>query len=148
MSGGRVQHYFPTRENLLGAAFDRANALAEARIAAVLGTDDDPRRVLAVVLAGLIPHDAATRLHLRVRQSFTALALAEETIAIRLREDYARLHHDLAELLGRAGADDPAATAVRLVALAEGLAYYVLIGVRRPDDARADLLGALADACG
>lgn len=141
VSPGRVQHYFPARQDLLEAAFDRANALASARIPDVHASP--PRDVLTAVLTGLIPHDPATRTHLRVRQAFTALALTDDSIAERMRADYARLHRDLAALLPRPAT---VAAAVRLVALTEGLAYYVLIGVTTADDARDAVLAAL-EAC-
>ncbi|MFI6514179.1 TetR/AcrR family transcriptional regulator [Spirillospora sp. NPDC050679] len=146
VSAGRVQHYFPAKRELVEAAFDRANALARARVSALTGRDAPPREVLTTVLTQLIPHDPVTRTHLRVRQAFTALALADEAIAARLREDYAAFHAELAALLP--DAPDPRAAAVALAGLAEGLAYYVLIGVSAPEDARARVLAAIAAAHG
>jgi AcrR family transcriptional regulator len=151
VSGGRVQHYFGTKQELIEAAFLRANELASDRIDVHPGADS-PGGALRVVLTELIPHDEPTALHMRVRQSFTALALADEAIAARLREDYARLHRRLAELVAaeQAGGNiaegvDPYAAAVALVALTEGLAYYVLIGVRLEQDARDAVLAAIAE---
>lgn len=156
VSPGRVQYYFPTKEALLEAAFDQANAEASARITAQLGDDQasaPPREVLTLVLTGLIPSDTASWNHLRIRQAFAALALHDETIAARLRTEYTRLHHrDLGELLraeqdaGQLAAElDPVVIAIRLVALAEGLAYYVLIGAHDSEAARADILAAITD---
>lgn len=155
VSAGRVQHYFPTMTDLLGAAFDQVNAASSARIRDAVGggLDTAPaRRVLEVVLTELIPHDEVTRAHLQFRQSFTALALHHEDIAARLRSQYHQLHHhDLAELIRRdqhAGAIDPATAsegaATSLAALAEGLAYYVLIGAVAADEARDQVLDAVA----
>lgn len=144
VSPGRVQHYFPTKQELIEAAFDRGNALSSARITARTAGDTPPGRTLAVVLTELIPHDAATRAHMRVRQSFTAAALADEPIAARMRAAYARLHGQIADLLRAAGAAAPDRDAVTLVALAEGLAYYVLIGVTPPGAARDRVLAAVA----
>ena len=158
VSQGRVQHYFPAKQRLIEAAFERGNALSRARIRELVGRDLDtarPRDVLTTVLTELVPHDEATRAHLRVRQAFTARALADEAIAARLREDYAVFHGQIADLLRRdreAGAvpgdADPHAAAVRLVGLAEGLAYYVLIGVSAPEDAREQILAAIAHVYG
>lgn len=155
VSPGRVQHYFPAKQQLIEAAFERGNSLASARIAAKTspeGSHSDPRHVLTVVLTELIPYDATTRAHMRVRQSFTAAALADEAIAARLRDDYATLHRRLAELLGRDQAAgrlqreaDTGGAAVTLVALAEGLAYYVLVGVYPADAARDCVLAAISD---
>ncbi len=151
VSPGRVQHYFPAKHEMVEAAFDRGNALSSARIAAKAGPDDDPRRLLATVLTELIPYDDATRAHMRVRQAFTALALSDEAIARRMREEYARFHGQVADLLrrGQAGgavprALDPAERAVALVALAEGLAYYVLVDVHPADAARDRVLAEIA----
>lgn len=155
VSPGRVQHYFPTMSALLGAAFDRVNAASSARIVDKVGGDlhaAEPRRVLTVVLTELIPHDEASWAHLQFRQSFTALALQHDDIATRLRGQYRQLHrHDLAELIGRdqhSGHIDPAiaaeAAATSLAALAEGLAYYVLIGAVDAETARDQVLHAVA----
>lgn len=154
VSPGRVQHYFPTKKRLIEAAFDRGNAQSSARIRAQAGEDlaaADPRTVLATVLGELIPYDDATRAHMRVRQAFAALALSDAAIAERLRAMYTDFHGQLAELLrrdqdaGRVRGDlDPQAQAAALGALAEGLAYYVLIDVRDADTARGELLAALA----
>jgi AcrR family transcriptional regulator len=154
VSAGRVQHYFPTRQGLIEAAFDRGNELSSARIRSLVGRDLDraePRSVLTTVLTELIAHDPETLAHLRVRQSFTALALSDEAIADRMRADYSRLHDQLAGLL-RKDRDtglifstiDPEHAAVDLVALAEGLAYYVLIGITEPETARTRVLAAIA----
>jgi AcrR family transcriptional regulator len=149
ISGGRVQHYFPSKQDLLEAAFDRANELASARIQAHPEAGD-ALGMLTVVLTELIPHDETTRLHLRVRQAFIALALVDAAIADRLRADYARLHQRLAELVATVRdstsvvpTGDPRATAVSLVALTEGLAYYVLIGVTDATDAHDAVLTAI-----
>ncbi|WP_223838851.1 TetR/AcrR family transcriptional regulator [Nocardiopsis deserti] len=151
VSPGRVQHYFPAKHQMIEAAFDRGNALSSARIAAKAGPDGSPRRLLTTVLTELIPHDDATRAHMRVRQAFTALALSDGAIARRMREEYARFHGQVADLLRR-GQDegavprtlDPAERAVALVALAEGLAYYVLVDVHPAEAARERLLAEIA----
>lgn len=147
VSLGRVQHYFPTKERLLEAAFDRANDRSSARIANHLGGDPDQgpgRDVLTVVLTELVPHDAFSWTHLRVRQSFIARGLNDDRIAARLRDDYARLQRRLGAVVQREqdrGAIDrhlaPTTVATRLVAHAEGLTTHVLLGVTTPDQARA-----------
>lgn len=153
VSAGRVQHYFPSKQQLLTAAFNRGNALNTARIRARLGQDLDtaaPRDVLTAVLVELIPHDEATTAQLRVRHAFGAQALSDPTIAARLRQMYADFHHQFAELLRRDQADgrvpttyDADDTAAGLAAHAEGLAYYVLIGNVDPDAARRQIHAAL-----
>ncbi|GAA2139082.1 TetR/AcrR family transcriptional regulator [Actinomadura napierensis] len=154
VSAGRVQHYFPAKRQLIEAAFERGNELSSARIREGAGADLDaapPRTVLTVVLTELIARDAETEAHMRVRQSFTALALADDAIADRMRADYARFHGQIAGLLRKEERDgalapgvDPGEAAPALVALAEGLAYYVLIGVTSPQAARARVADAVA----
>ncbi|MEO3891532.1 TetR/AcrR family transcriptional regulator [Nonomuraea sp. B5E05] len=154
ISPGRVQHYFPAKRQLLEAAFERGNELSSARIRAKTGTDlqaAEPRLVLTTVLGELIPYDADTEAHMRVRQSFHAFAFAEEAIAARLRVLYADLHCQMADLIARdqqAGRIpttlDAHAAALSLVALAEGLAAYVLTGVTPATTAREQVLAAVA----
>jgi AcrR family transcriptional regulator len=151
VSAGRVQHYFRSKTELIGAAFERGNALAAARIRDVVGEQDldaaDPRAVLTTVLTQLLPHDDATRTHMRVRQFFNAQALADPAIADQIRDRYDTFHRDLADLVARIDpslADRAEQTAVRLAALTEGLAYYVLIDACSTTAARDLLLAELA----
>ncbi|MEV0163822.1 TetR/AcrR family transcriptional regulator [Nonomuraea fuscirosea] len=154
ISPGRVQHYFPAKRQLLEAAFEHGNELSSRRIQAKAGTDlqaAEPRLVLTTVLTELIPYDAATEAHMRVRQSFHAHAFAEEAIAARLRVLYTDFHQQMAELIardqhaGRIPSDvNPEGTALALVALTEGLAAYVLTGVTLAVHAREQVLEAIA----
>lgn len=151
VSAGRVQHYFRSKTELIGAAFERGNALAAARIRNLVGEQDldaaDPRTVLTTVLTQLLPHDDATRTHMRVRQFFNAQALADPAIADQIRDRYDTFHRDLADLVARIDpslADRAEQTAVRLAALTEGLAYYVLIDACSTTAARDLLLAELA----
>ncbi|MFI6629277.1 TetR/AcrR family transcriptional regulator [Nonomuraea fuscirosea] len=154
ISPGRVQHYFPAKRQLVEAAFERGNHLSSARIRQRVGSDlgaAEPRLVLTTVLTELIPYDATTEAHMRVRQSFHAFAFADEAIAARLRVLYATFHRDMAGLVERdqrAGripaAIDPHGAALSLVALAEGLAAYVLTGVTPGGVARERVLAAVA----
>jgi AcrR family transcriptional regulator len=150
VSPGRVQHYFPSRAELLEAAFERANELASERIAELTAADGGPRSVLTAVLTELVPHDRVTSTHMRIRQSFTAQALTDERVATRLRDAYAQLNARLADVLAReieagviAVAERPEHVAGRLVAFAEGLAYHVLIGTHPADVARRQVLDAV-----
>lgn len=156
ISPGRVRHYFPAKRQLLEAAFERGNELSSLRIQAKTGADlqaADPRLVLTTVLTELIPYDATTEAHMRVRQSFHAyaFAFADETIAAHLRVLYADFHRQMADLIhkdqqtGRIPSDaDPERTALALVALTEGLAAYVLTGVTPAVHAREQVLEAIA----
>lgn len=150
VSAGRVQHYFPSRAELLEAAFERANELAGERIAELTADDGGPRAVLTAVLTQLVPQDRATATHMRIRQSFTAQALTDERVATRLRHAYAQLNARLADMLAReieagaiTAAERPEHVVGRLVALVEGLAYHVLIGTHPADVARRQVLDAI-----
>jgi AcrR family transcriptional regulator len=152
VSAGRVQHYFRSKTELIGAAFERGNAQAAARIRNLVGEQDldaaDPRTVLTTVLTQLLPHDDATRTHMRVRQFFNAQALADPVIADQIRDLYGAFHRDLADLVARIDpsmADRAEQTAVRLAALTEGLAYYVLIDACSTTEAHDLLLAELAN---
>ncbi|WP_043635187.1 TetR/AcrR family transcriptional regulator [Nonomuraea candida] len=152
ISPGRVQHYFPAKRGLIEAAFERGNELSGRRIRQKTASGAaDPRLVLTTVLTELIPYDAATEAHMRVRQSFHALGFADEGIAARLRALYADFHRRMADLVradqqaGRIRRDvRPEGAALALVALAEGLAAYVLTGVAAPEVARERLLDEIA----
>jgi AcrR family transcriptional regulator len=150
VSAGRVQHYFPTRADLLEAAFERANELARDRIAELTADDQRLRSVLTAVLTELVPYDRVTHTHMRVRQSFTAQALTDDRVAARLRQDYAQLNARLRDILAReieSGAittdERPEHVAGRLIAFVEGLAYHVLIGTHPADVARRQVLDAV-----
>ena len=147
VSAGRVQHYFPSRADLLEAAFERANELAGDRITQLTADDARPRSVLTAVLTELVPHDRVTSTHMRIRQSFTAQALTDDRVAARLRQAYAQLNAQLRDLLTRdieSGAistgERPEHIAGRLIAFVEGLAYHVLIGTHPADVARRQVL--------
>jgi AcrR family transcriptional regulator len=152
VSAGRVQHYFRSRAELIEAAFERGNAASGARIRELVGEQDlttaDPRLVLTTVLTELLPYDDVRRAHLRVRQFFNAQALADPSIAERIQRAYAGFHDELAGLVARSApscADHAGAIAVKLAALTEGLAYYVLIEAWTAEDARDQVLTELAE---
>lgn len=155
ISPGRVQYYFPSKTALLHAAFTALNDASRDRIRELVGGDLDqaePRFVLETVLTQLVPGDAETRAHLQFRQAYTSLALHHDEIAAELRAQYAGLHRrELADLIRREQqtgrihlAADAESTAVRLAALAEGLAYYVLIDAVPADKARDLVLADVA----
>jgi hypothetical protein len=88
---------------------------------------------------------------MRIRQSFTAQALADERVAARLREAYGELNARLSQIIAgeiTTGAittgEQPEHIAGRLVALVEGLAYHVLIGTHPAEVARRQVLDAVS----
>lgn len=156
MSLGRVQHYFPTKNSLVSAAFWQVSNAGTARIQQRIGrlpAGEPPLRTLLGLLAEeLIPVTADRRREMTVAFAFTARALADPELAAQLRDGYAELHTLLAQLL-RAGIHDgdvdpgidPVTEADRYLALLDGLCTHVLLGHRGAPAAR-DLATAAAAA--
>ncbi|MDA8368263.1 MAG: TetR/AcrR family transcriptional regulator [Nocardiopsaceae bacterium] len=105
VSVGRVQHYFPTKEELLSAAFtainDRGTARVHQRLPMGEGEEDagDPRTVLQVVLGELIPRDDDDRRFFRIAQAFETYAQSRPHLRSRLTQGYDELASLLALLL-------------------------------------------------
>ncbi|SER75448.1 transcriptional regulator, TetR family [Lentzea xinjiangensis] len=126
VSVGRVQHYFPSKDDLLTAAFTAINDLGAARVRARVSASADPAEAL---LTELIPATAEDRRLYRVAQAFEAHALTRPELAARLRESYDSLIAVLTALAGPAARER--------LALALGLANLTLTGNLTPEEARA-----------
>ncbi len=126
VSVGRVQHYFPSKDDLLTAAFTAINDLGTARVQAGSAGSADPAEAL---LTELIPATDDDRRLYRVAQAFEAHALTSPALAERLRQDYDELITLLTALVGPAARE--------LLALALGLANLTLTGNLTSDQARA-----------
>ncbi|MFD8973810.1 TetR/AcrR family transcriptional regulator [Streptomyces sp. NPDC059593] len=143
MSVGLVQHYFRTKDEMLLHAFREISARIRARVdERIRGGVEHKRpiaRVMAEVMTEYIPLDEARRAEYRVTRAFAgraldapALAAVDTEAARELREDIARAVHNGKEC-GEVDDDvDPAAAAVRLAAVMEGLALQVY---REPEGA-------------
>lgn len=163
VSIGRVQHYFPTKDDLLAGAFTAINDLGAARVHERLSdenTASDPARVLNVVLGQLIPRTDDERRFARVAQAFEAYAQTRPQLKDRLTRGYDELASLLAHLLHasvRPHADDGAdgadqalrafrARAYELLALTTGLAGLVItgsLGARQADGIASARLGEI-----
>lgn len=128
VSVGRVQHYFPSKEDLLTAAFTAINDLGTARVHARIGSTSDPAAALEAVLTEIIPATGDDRRLFRVMQAFEAYALTEPDLSARLRQGYDELISLLAILLGA----DPR----ELLALTLGLAGLTVTGNLTAAEAR------------
>jgi TetR/AcrR family transcriptional regulator, transcriptional repressor of bet genes len=137
VSVGRVQHYFPTKDLVLQAAFERVNELGGERVRQriVETGDSSPRAVLHAIATALLPVDDEHRQAIQIGVTFTARALVQPDFAERLRTGYGELHQLVALLLGRAreagdtAADlDPDHEAAVLLGLLEGLSGQTLVG--------------------
>ncbi|CAM3270341.1 TetR/AcrR family transcriptional regulator [Tsukamurella hominis] len=146
MSHGQVQHYFASRQELLGFAMDFAAEQTGARVAdglARLGVDPHPRDVLRLVLVEMLPLHPDSRATSRMNAAYVLEALHDEEIRARTREGMVRGRAQVEELVGAAIADGwiaadraPSTETDRLLALT-GLTPLLELGVVTPDDALA-----------
>lgn len=143
VTSGMVQHYFPSKEDMVHYAMGVASARYEQRITeklADLGTDPSPLLVIRVLLGGLIPTTDAEAEDARVGLAFQAHAANSPAAAAHLGEGNRVLTEHISELLQsiEAGGDDPRLAATMLLATAEGLAIATLsVGLPPHDAARA-----------
>ncbi|ALG10451.1 TetR/AcrR family transcriptional regulator [Kibdelosporangium phytohabitans] len=146
VSVGRVQHYFPTKDDLLNAAFTAINDLGASRVHERLGAAGnagDPAAVLHAVLTELIPRTDDDRRLFRVMQAFETHALTRPHLNDRVKQGYQELAALLALLLHQnAGARPDSATSAslprahELLALTVGLAGLTLTGSVTPQQAQ------------
>lgn len=155
VTAGMVQHWFPTKDDLMQAAMEAARDRYAARmVAATAGLDDDaPVPVLLRTMLGvLLPLDDDGRRDARVALAFQGYASTRPEVAARLRDESDELRAFFADRIRvSTGVDADRATgaAAALVALAEGLAIQVLGGGLEPAMAEHALdvaLDALATA--
>ncbi|MEU4540764.1 TetR/AcrR family transcriptional regulator [Streptosporangium sp. NPDC023825] len=149
ISLGAVQHYFRSKDELLRHVIDHTGEQVTARITAGLGGLGDAVSevaVLRVMAAEMLPLDARRQAERRVLQAFAVRAADAPHLAEPLREGYHWLHERVAELIGqaqRAGELWPELDAEResiaLLAMIEGLAFDILLGVRDPGQAMASV---------
>lgn len=144
VSVGRVQHYFPTKDLVLQAAFERVNELGGERVRAHIAEtgDSSPRAVLHAVATAMLPVDDEHRRAIQIGIAFTARAIVQPDFADRLRTGYGELHQLIALLLGRArdagetAPDlDPGHEAAVLLGLLEGVSGQTLVGHHTVDAA-------------
>jgi AcrR family transcriptional regulator len=144
VSVGRVQHYFPTKDLVLQAAFERVNELGGERVRQHIAEtgDSSPRAVLRAVATALLPVDDQHRQAIQIGATFTARALVQADFAAQLRTGYGELHQLLSLLLtkardaGDAPQDlDPEHEATVLMGLLEGLSGQTLVGHHSVDAA-------------
>lgn len=152
VSVGRVQHYFPHKDELLRHAC-QAMVDQAAESFAERSADRDSRTVLRELVVQPIPSTRGARVGISVWQAFLAWSLQDEAIAALIRTELDGTRALIADLLravsatradGAAGGFDADVTASALLALGHGLAQQVMAGsmtypdaVRAADDALA-----------
>ncbi len=146
MSHGQVQHYFTSRQELLGFAMDFAAEQSAARVAQgleELGAEPHPRDVLRLVLTEMLPLHPDSRATSRMNAAYVLEALHDDAIRSRTREGMIQGRARVEELVRGAIADGriagdraPSTEADRLLALT-GLTPLLELGVIGSGDALA-----------
>lgn len=135
VSMGRVQHYFPTKDEMLLHGLQLAHQRMQARIEqrlAGMGDRAGNREVLHAVLDELLGEDPDTRQAIRVSVAYATRAVDDPRIAAILTDGDADILALAAEVIGQARDDgrapadaDPEQEARILSALATGLGTAV-----------------------
>ncbi|MBD3943851.1 TetR family transcriptional regulator C-terminal domain-containing protein [Microbacterium sp. NEAU-LLC] len=132
VTAGMVQHYFPSKDDMLAHAMEVARQRYEERFTAAvaaLGPDATPRETLRAILRNFIPRDAVEIDDGRVSLAFQAYAATRDEPAERLAAEDALLHGHLSGLVeacAEVSAAEASLVATGLLATAEGLGLKVL----------------------
>ena len=154
VSVGRVQHYFPTKDDLLSEAFSAINDRGTTRVHHRLADDrhaGEPAVVLDVLLSELIPGGEDDRRMFRIAQAFEAYAMSRPPLRERLTHGYDELANLIALLLREAGCPgepEPSTLlpeAHELLALSIGLGGLAVTENITPEHARRIASRRLAD---
>ncbi|MEV6601529.1 TetR family transcriptional regulator C-terminal domain-containing protein [Actinoplanes sp. NPDC051346] len=139
VSPGMVQHYFRTKDEMMGFALEVVRDRTQVRVTealARLGVEPEPRLLLRTMITAILPLDAETRDDGRVALAFLAYTAVRPAAASALREDTTQMTAFIARLLPGPGAEPAAAG---LLALMEGLGVYLLGGHYTTEQALAAL---------
>ncbi|MEV1288326.1 TetR/AcrR family transcriptional regulator [Micromonospora sp. NPDC049679] len=117
VSIGAVQHYFRTKEAMLLAAHERANAKVGARAEAAAAAATTPRDALRTILLSVLPNDEPSRRDLQVFIAFETAALHSPRLAEQARRSNAELYAAFEELFRLAGTAEPRREAIAAVGL-------------------------------
>jgi AcrR family transcriptional regulator len=134
VSIGTVQHYYPTKQQMLAAAYTEAVRRIRARLEA-LQLGDDMRRDLSLVLRELLPLDEQRRAETRVYMAFAAAAATSPNLADIQQAVLIELHTVLTDAFSQAWGDAASPARCRLaahaaIALADGLALHAVTTTR------------------
>ncbi len=144
ISLGAVQHYFRGKDEMLRYVVGYLGERVTARIMARIGDMTSVRSILRVMAAEMLPLDDRRRAERRAGQAFGIRAVDVPELTEGPREGVGWLHTQVAELIAQGQRDgelrpglDPERESIALLAMIEGLATYVLLGVHDPDQAMA-----------
>jgi AcrR family transcriptional regulator len=130
VSIGTVQHYFPTKQEMLAAAYTETVRRIRARLEA-LKPGRDVRRNLSLVLRELLPIDQPRRTETGVYMAFAAAAATSPSLANIQQAVLTELHTALTDTFDQAWGHTAAPARCRLaahaaIALADGLALHAI----------------------
>lgn len=149
VTGGTVQHHFPTKQAMLIAALDQVTDSFQARCESAL-TGLEPASALRRLAEELLPLDEPRLREGKVWLAFVARASVDEQLAAIHRQSWQQLEDVLAALISAARGDATGAgqRAGLLLAAVDGLATAGLVEPERVSTARmsALLTQALAGA--
>ncbi len=134
VSIGTVQHYFPSKEQMLCAAYAESLRRIRARLQG-LQLGPDHRHNMTLVLRELLPLDKRRRIEAQVYLAFAAAAPTSPALAEIQQGALAELHTALTDAFAQAwGAEVPRArcrlAAHAAIALADGLALHAVTTTR------------------
>jgi len=138
MSLGALQHYFPTKDDMLVFALEFVGQEADRRVRERLSSlpqPPSPEAVVRATLAEMLPVSPESRTGLLVHVAYLARAVHNPRLRAATVEGIQPLRDLLAEMLRRAAEHgrlapgrEPGAEAMALICLAEGVTNYVLLG--------------------
>lgn len=128
VTGGTVQHHFPTKQTMLIATLDQATDAFQARCESAL-TGLTPESALRRLAEELLPLDAARVREGKVWLAFVARASVDDQLAAVHQRSWQELEDLLAALIGAAREDAEGADlrAALLLATLDGLATAGLV---------------------
>ncbi|MFD3684203.1 TetR/AcrR family transcriptional regulator [Nocardiopsis sp. NPDC058631] len=128
-SVGRIQYWFPSKDELLRASLEAMlSSASQLHGAATQGADD--REVLWQLIGHPVPRAESDRVGVSVFHQYVAAGFHHPVLARMLARAKDGEESEAARLLGRIapGLSDPRAAARSLMATADGLSMRVLIG--------------------
>lgn len=130
VSIGTVQHYFPTKDDMLAAAFNEVVRRIRARVSATC-FGPDPRANISAVLHELLPLDGRRADEARIQLAFAARAAISPALATIQQTVLTEVTDALTEAFRRAAAASAPAEQCRLaahvaLAAADGLALHAV----------------------
>ncbi|WP_433717827.1 TetR/AcrR family transcriptional regulator [Actinoplanes sp. CA-051413] len=146
VSMGTVQHYFPTKHQMLSFALSHMRERVMARLQAAIAALREPTRrdLIRAATAVMLPVDPAGHEEACVNIAFFSAATVTPTYAEQLRDGYGRIltvsvanFREASRLSELRDGVDPDVEAPALYFLTQGLVGPILVGLYSPDQALA-----------